>query len=290
MNESGKAAGKGDDGTMCASLVRDGDHDRYLCGLFVPDALRPRYFAALAFNLELARIREQVSEPMLGLIRLQWWREAIEALDGGRIRGHPVVEALAASGLHGTVGSAPLLAQIEARKRDLEPEPSADEGALVDYARATGGGLARMMLAAVEAADDGAAERAADAVGTAWALLGIARAAPFQGRHGLVLLPAPLLAQAGLDPHELHGGGGGDRLPAAIRPVAERARDLLAEARAVPGPLPSRAIPVLLPATLADLHLRDLKRSGYDPNAASQIRRGVGKPLRLAWYALARRY
>ena len=34
-------------------------------------------FALYAFNLEIARVREPVSEPMPGEIRLQWWRDAL---------------------------------------------------------------------------------------------------------------------------------------------------------------------------------------------------------------------
>ena len=34
-----------------------------------------------AFNHELARAREAVSEPPLALIRLQWWREVVEGPD-----------------------------------------------------------------------------------------------------------------------------------------------------------------------------------------------------------------
>ena len=49
-------------------------------------------FALYAFNYEIARVREIVREPMLGQIRLQWWREAVSAAFSGMPpRQHEVV-------------------------------------------------------------------------------------------------------------------------------------------------------------------------------------------------------
>ena len=66
--------------------------------LFAPAARREALFALYAFNYEIARVRETVTQPMLGQIRLQWWRENIAAAFGdGPVRHHPVMEPLAAT-------------------------------------------------------------------------------------------------------------------------------------------------------------------------------------------------
>src|SRR5689334_25333145 len=81
-----------------AALVRRHDRDRFQTVLFAPAARREALFALYAFNYEIARVRETVTEPMLGQIRLQWWRENIAAaFEGGAIRRHPVVEPLTAT-------------------------------------------------------------------------------------------------------------------------------------------------------------------------------------------------
>ena len=67
------------------------DRDRYLADLFAPARGAPHLFALHAFNAEVARVRDAVSEPTLGEIRLQWWRDAIASGDGG---GNPVAAAL----------------------------------------------------------------------------------------------------------------------------------------------------------------------------------------------------
>src|SRR5688572_31872194 len=83
--------------SYCAREVRRADYDRFLTVLFAPPAARERLFALYAFNHEIAKVRETVSEPMLGQIRLQWWREAIATIYEGKPRPHAVVDALAAA-------------------------------------------------------------------------------------------------------------------------------------------------------------------------------------------------
>ncbi len=65
----------------CAMTVRERDPDRYFSALFAPAGQRRFLFALYAFNRELAHVGETVREPMLGEIRLAWWRET---LDGAR--------------------------------------------------------------------------------------------------------------------------------------------------------------------------------------------------------------
>ena len=78
------------------ALARAADYDRYLSALFAPVGSREALFALIAFNHEIARIPEAVSEPMLGRIRLQWWREVVEAVYAGApARRHEVAVPLA---------------------------------------------------------------------------------------------------------------------------------------------------------------------------------------------------
>src|SRR5215469_12593939 len=78
-----------------AALVRQHDHDRFQTALFAPAARREALFALYAFNYEIARVRESVREPALGEIRLEWWRQAVDAAYLGKPPRHPVAEAVA---------------------------------------------------------------------------------------------------------------------------------------------------------------------------------------------------
>ena len=197
------------------ALARGADYDRYLSALFAPiGRSREALFALIAFNHEIARIPEAVSEPMLGRIRLQWWREVVDAAYAGEpARRHEVAVPLTDAIRAWNLDRAPFDALLDAREGDLEEGGPADLAALERYAGATGGALAALMLQA-SGANAGAALEAARQVGTAWALVGTIRAAPVAAAQGRVTLPADLLAEAGIAADDLWAGRGFERFAA----------------------------------------------------------------------------
>lgn len=83
----------------CAGLVRARDPDRYLATLYAPRDKRPALFALHALDLELLDVALGTSEPMIGQIRLAWWRERLAELDGQAVPAQPVLKALSIAGL-----------------------------------------------------------------------------------------------------------------------------------------------------------------------------------------------
>lgn len=247
------------------ALAREADYDRYLSALFAPAASREALFALIAFNHEIARIPEAVSEPMLGRIRLQWWREVVDAAyAGGPARRHEVAVPLTDAIRAWNFDRAPFDALLDAREGDLEAERPPDLAALERYAGATGGALTALMLQA-SGANAGAALEAGWQVGTAWALVGTIRAAPVAAAQGRVTLPADLLAEAGIAAHDLRAGQGFERFSGVAEPVGRRAAALLHAARGARRAVPRQARGVLLIARLADLYLVRLRRAAWDP-------------------------
>ncbi|MFQ5971407.1 MAG: phytoene/squalene synthase family protein, partial [Alphaproteobacteria bacterium] len=183
--------------SYCADQVRRFDHDRYLSALFVPSARREAVFALYAFNLEVAKTREMVSETMLGQIRLQWWREALEGIYKGETRAHPVVEALT-----GAVAAADLSLElfrrlIDAREQDLDDAPPVDLETLERYAEGTSGVLLQLVQQ-VLGHRQGPAHEAARRVGVAWSLTGLLRAVAFHARAKRQYLPRDMLDELGV--------------------------------------------------------------------------------------------
>ena len=251
----------------CADLLRRHDRERYLACLFAPPAHREALFALYAFNLEVAKTAEVVSEPMLGHIRLQWWRESLEGIYEGRARQHEVVQPLAAAIERYGLARGHFDALIDAREADLDPEPLDDLAALERYAQATGAGLLRIALQVVcgKRGPSAAALETADRWGSAVALVGLMRAVPFHARQKRLYLPRDLMAAERLDQSELFELRGSDALSAIVRSVVERAGALLGK----PGEgRPDKAArPALLPAALARGHIKRLRAAGYDPFA-----------------------
>jgi phytoene synthase len=111
----------------CDDLVRAQDEDRWLASRYAAAPSRRRLIALYAFHAETRRIPSVVTEPPLGEIRLQWWRDAFEEIRTGKPpRAHPVVEEIAAAGLAASAYEALVEEAIDAGARPLYGEPFAD--------------------------------------------------------------------------------------------------------------------------------------------------------------------
>ncbi len=102
--------------------MRRGDPCRWLSSRFIADpAARADVITLYAYDLELARAPKVASNALVAEIRLTWWREVLDEIYvGGRVRGHPVAQALAGVvGRHGLPRS-PLEAMIDARIATLD--------------------------------------------------------------------------------------------------------------------------------------------------------------------------
>jgi NADH dehydrogenase [ubiquinone] 1 alpha subcomplex assembly factor 6 len=274
-----------------ARLVREQDRDRFATALFAPVERREALWALYAFNYEVARAREAIREPMMGRIRLQWWRDAVaEIYDGRPPRRHEVVEPLAAAIRAGALSREHFDALLDARERDLDPDPPANLAALEAYADESSGRLVLLALEALGAREDAAAA-AGRAIGTGYALAGLLRAIPFHARARRLYLPADLIADAKLDvARYLFELKPSPALSAVVEQVADAARRQLAAGRAQRAALPKAALPALLPGILADRWLARLARAGYDPFDRRLARPDGGRAARLGLAALRGRY
>ncbi len=279
--------------SYAAEELRRHDNDRYLCTLFAPADKREDLFALYAFNLEVARTREAVSESMIGQIRLQWWREAIEGIYAGQPRKHAVVEALNGAVQRHDLPRAPFDALIDARELDLEDQGPRDMAELIAYAEATSSGLISLALDALAIRDEAAREAAREAaahVGVAWSLAGLLRALPFHARGKRIYLPQERVAAADMDLADYFELRPSPAIAAVVREVAGEAAARLARARALRTEVPRAALSALLPATLADRSLRRLHRVDYDPFAERLAADGVGRALTVALAVARGRY
>jgi 15-cis-phytoene synthase len=246
----------------CHDLVRAGDKDRYLASLFAPDHLRPRLLALYAFNVEIARIRETVSERMLGEIRLKWWHDAIESLYGGTETGHPVIAALAPAITEADLPKHAFINMIAARQFDLYDDPMPDLVALEGYLGETSSML--IQLAAMILAKD-QAQSLADVSGLAGVAMGIAgllRSLPLTRARGQCFIPKEMLERQGLSPAHLLAARNPEALATVLAELRAHAAKRLAEARAKSRSISPETFPAYLPASLTNIYLARLEKLG----------------------------
>jgi phytoene synthase len=237
-----------------AQSVRTADPDRYFSALFAPAQVRPLLFALYAFNAEVARVAETVREPMLGAIRLEWWRETAEGASKGTPRNHDVARGLVALFQGGQVALADLEGLIAARAFDSSADRFADFAALESYLEQTSGAVMRLAAQLL----GGKPERTREAA-LAYGLTGLIRSLPFHNARHKLYLPLGLLDALHVAPEEFfHLEKGAQPLAVATRQTALKARDHFLAARAAPRP--GTALAAILPAALVPVYLRKLGR------------------------------
>jgi NADH dehydrogenase [ubiquinone] 1 alpha subcomplex assembly factor 6 len=277
--------------TWCAEQVRRSDRDRFLTCLFADAAVREDLFALYAFNVEIARTRDVVSEPTLGAIRLQWWREAIEKIaEGSAPNGqHEVLEALAGTFTRHSLDVGDFFAVIDARAQDFEPAGFADQAALERYAGETAAPLFKLALNICGEQGEVASE-AALAAALAWAQLGLIRAMPYDLHHRRVSVPQTALEAAGITATQLIEHPKTTELGPLLEMQTASIEKHMKKSRSLKRSIKRSARVALLPLTLADGYLATLRHNGSSPFDLRLSRPGGPAQLRLWMNALLGRY
>jgi 15-cis-phytoene synthase len=252
------------DAGYCANLVRGADFERYASTLFVAPEPRRALLALFAFNIEIARIREQISQPLAGEIRLQWWSDLVAGMARGEAVGNPVAaELLRAIELH-ALSPGLLGRMIEARRFDLYDEPMQTMAELEFYLQDTASALFRLG-ARVLAAEAQLSDELMRHAGQAFGLTRIVTALPGHAARGQVYLPAEELGRAGVAVEDVLAGKDTPALRASVRGMIAQARQhlLLALELMLRDCTPARG--ALLPLALLDRELRRMASSAYTP-------------------------
>ena len=248
-------------------IARSGDPDRALAAAFTPRAASCDLLALCAFNVELARIAEQVREPELGAMRLQWWREAIERGRNGEAVGHPVADAFGATFRRRALSADRVARLIDARQFDVAGKIMPDWRAFATYLEDTAGA---MFVLAAECLDARGPDldHAASPAGLAYGLTGLMRALPVHVARGRVYLPQDMLRSYGTTPEALLAGSASKSLRSLLSALREKARTAYEEARYLLGHLSRASRAAFLPLSLIGPYLAALERldrKGEDP-------------------------
>ncbi len=242
-------------------MVRRYDRDRFVTALFAPPAQREDLFTLYAFNIEIARIRETVSEPMLGQIRLQWWRDTLDRVCRGDHAHHPVADDLSLLIRRQSLPRPLFDRLIEARELDMQDQPPESLSQMKLYVEDSAAGLAAL-AALVLGGEDDATQEAARHVGHAWGLVGLLRAHAFTIKARRLYLP---IKEKRLDVEDVLAGKPLPGLIELTEQIAGLAAGHLASARKLRRQVTRAALPALLPAKLADSYLAKLKKARFDP-------------------------
>jgi 15-cis-phytoene synthase len=258
--------------------------DRYLAALLAPAAAREDLIALAAFAGEIARIPLFVTEPMMGRIRLQWWREM---LDNGTDGGNPIASAIISAANRRNFEISELIRFIDAHETTLDEAPFADDQALRAHFAATEGVLLSCAIKALGPGFDlWDMPHPEDHVAAtnAYGLARLLAELPVTLAAGHVLVPADRLSANHLSPTTVHAAAAGNtpQWRALLGDLCGEARRYNQGSQATLAALPRTHRASLYHLALVEPYLQAAERA---LGAAAPV-----QPLTRAWRLLVARW
>ncbi len=249
---------------FCAALVREHDFDRYAATLFVAPELRRALLALYAFDVEISRIRDVVSQPLPGEIRLQWWSDALTGEDHGGVEGNPVAAELRSVVRAFSLPLDPLTRLIDEHQFDLYNDPMPTMAALDGYLSDTHAALFAL-AARITAPPSSEIDHLVRHAGLAQGILRLLASLPRDAAHRQLFIPLDLLQRHGSNLEEVFTGQLTPALRAALGDLLAEARQHLDTALALLAEAPHETRPVFLPLALLRRDLARASRPDNDP-------------------------
>jgi 15-cis-phytoene synthase len=262
---------------FCAELVRSHDFARYASTLFMPSAQRRALLAVYAFNVEISRVREQVSQPLPGEIRLQWWTDMLDGAGHGGVEGNPVAAELKLAILDCGLPVERLSRLIDEHQFDLYNDPMPTMAALEGYINETASALFSLGASIAGWQSPEIAHLARHA-GLAQGITQVIGAMPLDASRRQLFIPLQLLERHGSGMEEVYAGKWTLPLRAALDQLTGEAREHLMTALALLADAPAEVRPVFLPLALVARDLTRMSRADFEPFTPH-----VTSRLRILW-------
>jgi phytoene synthase len=265
------------DAAFCADLVRSHDFPRYATTLFVPADRRRALLALYAFNVEVSRVHELVSQPLPGEIRLQWWTDMLAGIGHGDVTGNPVAaELLVAIRMHDLPADR-LSKLIDAHVFDLYNDPMPDLAVLESHINDTASTLFTLSAKILGVSSE-IVEQAADHGGLAQGVARLIAMLPFAVAQKQMFLPQDMLVTNGGSTAQYYAGTMTPAIRATLDQLIVGAREQLATAEALLSQMPAEARRAFLPLALVKRDLAVMAEPDNDPFAVQTTSR-----LRVLW-------
>ncbi len=272
-----------------AQVLRESDRDRYLSTLALPAEARDGVTAVLAFHADIAAVRERVSGPAPGEIRLQWWNDALKGEDHGGVRQNPLADALLTTLERYALPAGTLQRLIGARRFDLYDDPMPDLETFEGYAGETASTLLQLSAMILNGGEQVEPGDAAGHLGVAQAMVGHLRAFGYVSAQGRIVLPWSVFAANGVQEGEIFAGTDSEGLHEALGQIAEMADEHLRKAKAAIAALPSRLRPAFAILPVVEAQLRLWQRRSGSPFAAPADEAEWRKIARIGWWTFRNR-
>ena len=249
---------------FCEARVREAGKDRFLATLFAPKQQRGPLFALYAFAADIAEVRDRITSPLPGEVRLQWWRGVLTGTEPGDAAANPVAAGLLDTVRRFALPVPALLGLVDAHSFDLYDAPMATLAALESYAAATSATIIRLAARVLSDGSEPGQAAASRHAGMACTIADVLQRLPQHCARGQRYLPDEVLARHGAAAADLQAGRVTSELRAVLAELYQLAEHHLAALRSGEG-VPPRLLPAFLPVSLVPPALARMARADADP-------------------------
>ena len=250
--------------SFCAELVRSHDFARYASTLFVPAPQRRALLAIYAFNVEVSRVHEQVSQPLPGEMRLQWWADMLAGVGHGGVEGNPVAAELLLAIQTWRLPVERLSRLIEEHQFDLYNDPMPTMAALEGYINDTSSALFSM-AAQIAGQTSEEIEHLARHAGLAQGMAQMMASLPLDASRRRLFVPQQVLESYGCGIEDVFTGKETPKLRAPLDHLLGEARGHLGMALGLLATVSPEVRSVFLPLALVRRDLARMSRADNDP-------------------------
>jgi phytoene synthase len=254
----------------CNELVRSVDKDRYLAALFAPEDKRPHLMALYAFNAEIIKARDAVSEAAMGEIRTQWWLDTLDGVYAGEKQDHPVAIALGRAIEVGDLPKHALRNLVTAHIFDFYADPMPTLADLEGYLGETSSALIQMAALILGREEALANAEVSGLAGVAYGLAYMLRSLPMQRAYQQCFIPAEMLTARQASAADVIAGSNETAVGIVLAELREGARARLAQARRWAWTIKPQIMPAFLHVSLTDAYL-----DGIAKNSDTILHKGV---------------
>ncbi|XP_055066895.1 NADH dehydrogenase (ubiquinone) complex I, assembly factor 6 isoform X1 [Misgurnus anguillicaudatus] len=264
----------------CIDIVRKRDYEGFLCSLLLPDDARRSSLALRAFNVEVAQVKDFVSQKTIGLMRMQFWKSAVEDIYRDDPPAQPVGAELWRAVRKHTLTKRWMLRIISEREKDIEDRAYRNLQELEAYGENSQSSLLYLLLETL-GVKNVHADHAASHIGKAQGILTCLRATPYNSSRRKVYLPMDICMLHGASQEDFIRGSREQNIKDVVYDIASQAHVHLEHARSFIKNVPHAAMPAFLQTVVLEDYLHRMRKADFDVFHPSLQKRNPLLPLQL---------
>ncbi|XP_034554449.1 NADH dehydrogenase (ubiquinone) complex I, assembly factor 6 [Notolabrus celidotus] len=265
---------------FCLDLVRTRDYDGFVSSLLLPEEARRSSLALRAFNVELAQVKDSVSQKTIGLMRMQFWKAAIEDIYRDDPPKQPVSAELWRAVRKHYLTKRWMLRIITEREKDLDDRAYRNLQELETYSENTQSSLIYLLLESL-GVKNVHADHAASHIGKAQGIVTCLRATPYHSSRRKVYLPMDVCMLHGASQEDFIRCSREQNVRDVVYDIASQAHVHLQHARSFSPNVPAAATPAFFQTVVLEDYLQRVRRADFDVFNPSLQKRNPLIPFQL---------